>query len=324
MSTLIIPCLGRKIVNGLPQYLNFHPNGKLLIEYSIDGINKFQYDKILIVLLQEDDEKYDAISIIREKMKELPLDFLLIDKMTSGPAETVYFAIKNKDLDGQIVVKDVDNYLKIEDTYEGNFVAGLDLNTWNQDLYNLRDNSFLIVNEQKNILDIIEKKIKSDVICLGLYGFRYAKDFVKAYDRLNDYSYPISKLYISHVISYLIGYSNCVFHYVNSLIYESWGNEREWLDMQKKYTLYFINIDKLICKENLLHEYNINKLKKLQDKGASFVGYTVKNKEHKEDVLKIIEASGLKFIKIVYECPYSERQEIIVSPLELDRLVIEL
>ena len=36
MSTLIVPCVGRKIMNGIPQYLNRHPNGKLLIERSIE------------------------------------------------------------------------------------------------------------------------------------------------------------------------------------------------------------------------------------------------------------------------------------------------
>ena len=38
MSTLIVPCVGRKIMNGIPQYLNRHPNGKLLIERSIEGV----------------------------------------------------------------------------------------------------------------------------------------------------------------------------------------------------------------------------------------------------------------------------------------------
>ena len=38
MSTLIVPCMGRKLANGIPQYLNRHPNGKLLIERSIEGV----------------------------------------------------------------------------------------------------------------------------------------------------------------------------------------------------------------------------------------------------------------------------------------------
>ena len=58
------------------------------------------------------------------------------------------------------MVKDVDNYLKIKNVPHGNFVAGLDLNTWERDVHNLRNKSFLILNEQGNLLDIIEKKVR--------------------------------------------------------------------------------------------------------------------------------------------------------------------
>ena len=44
MSTLIVPCVGRKIMNGIPQYLNRHPNGKLLIERSIEGVFSEGFD----------------------------------------------------------------------------------------------------------------------------------------------------------------------------------------------------------------------------------------------------------------------------------------
>ena len=64
MSTLIVPCMGRKLANGIPQYLNRHPNGKLLIERSIEGVYTDQYEKVLIVLLAEDEEKFHSKSII--------------------------------------------------------------------------------------------------------------------------------------------------------------------------------------------------------------------------------------------------------------------
>ena len=215
MSTLIVPCLGRRIVNELPQYLHRHPQGKLLIEHSIEGIFSKEYEKILIVLLKEDIEKYHADTLIKEELKKYPVEIIILKNMTSGPAETVYMAIQKANITGPVVVKDVDNYLKIADVPQGNFVAGLDLNTWERDIHNLRNKSFLILNEQGNLLDIIEKKVRSDVICLGLYGFNKAEDFVKAFRRLNDVSYPISRLYISHVISYLIGYKGRVFHYIS-------------------------------------------------------------------------------------------------------------
>ena len=324
MSTLIVPCLGRRIVNELPQYLHRHPQGKLLIERSIEGIFSEEYEKILILLLKEDIEKYHADTLIREELKKYPIEIIILENMTSGPAETVYMALQKANITGSVIVKDVDNYLKIASVPQGNFVAGLDLNTWERDIHNLRNKSFLILNEQGNLLDIIEKKVRSDVICLGLYGFNKAEDFVKAYEKLNDASYPISKLYISHVISYLIGYSGRVFHYIAVSEYENWGDERLWKDMQRDYTLYFIDLDNILGKNGILSEQHRKKLSVLQKRGASFIGYTVKDEEYKISALNVLQSAGLQFIKIIYGCPYSEVKEIIASDDELERKVIEL
>lgn len=324
MSTLIVPCMGRKQSGGIPQYLNRHPNGKLLIEHSIDGIFSKNYDRILIVIPEEDVKKYCADTVIKKELQKYGVEILTLKNMTSGPAETVYTAIQKANITGSVVIKDADNYIKINNAPTGNFVAGLNLNTWERDIHNLRDKSFLILNEQGNLLDIIEKKVCSDVICLGLYGFNKAEDFVEAYKRLNDVSYPISKLYVSHIISYLIGYSGRVFRYIAASEYESWGDERLWKDMQKDYTLFFIDLDNILARDGTLSQQNKSNLSVLQKRGAAFIGYTVENEEYKISVLKLLRNEGLKFIKIIYGCPHSENKEIIASQEALERKITEL
>lgn len=324
MSTLIVPCLGRKIINDLPQYLHRHPRGKLLIERSIEGVFTKEYDRVLIALLKDDVKRYHADDIIYEQVKRFPIEIITLEKMTSGPAETVYRTIQKACVTGSVAVKDADNFLSTECVPEGNFVAGLDLNTWERDIHNLRNKSFLILNEQKNLLDIIEKKVRSDIICLGLYGFKKAEDFVKAYEKLNDISYPMPKIYVSHVISYLIGYSGHVFHYIPSIEYENWGDERLWKDLQRDYALYFIDLDNILGRNGELCEKSKDKLTELQKRGASFVGYTVEDEDYKISALRVLQDAGLEFIKVVYGCPYSEKKEIIASDMELERNVIEL
>lgn len=324
MSTLIVPCLGAISINGIPQYLHRHPKGRLLIERSIEGIFSELYDKVLVILLDSDVNKYRADRIIKAELKKYPVEIVTLESMTSGPAETVYAAIRKADIKGPVVIKDADNYLKIDCVHQGNFVAGLDLNKWESDIHNLRNKSFLILNEQGNLLDIIEKKVRSDVICLGLYGFNKAEDFVEAYKKLNDNSYPISKLYISHVISYLIGYSRRVFHYASALEYENWGDERLWKDMQKNYALYFIDLDNILGSNGMLSEQTKTRLAMLQKRGAAFIGYTVEDEEYKISALTVLQNSGLQFIKIIYHCPYSEKKEIIASDDELQKKVIDL
>lgn len=324
MSTLIVPCLGRKFINGIPQYLYRHPNGKLLIERSIEGVFSGIFDKVLIVLLENDVYEYQADNIIKAELKKYPIEIVTLNQMTSGPAETIYNVLCKLNVVGPIVIKDVDNYIEVKFIPQGNFVAGLDLNLWERDIHKLKDKSFLILNEQGNLLDIIEKQVRSDVICLGLYGFNKAEDFIKAFKKLNDINYPITKLYVSHIISYLIGYLGRVFHYVSVSEYENWGDERLWKDLQRDYTLYFIDLDNIFSENGSLSDEVKDKLIILQKRGASFIGYTVEDTEYKTHALKTLQNVGLKFIKIIYGCPYSEKKEIIASEEELKRKVIEL
>lgn len=325
MSTLILPCVGRKFIDGMPQYIVRHPNGKLLLERSMEGIFAEAYEKILVVLLKEDVEKYNVKTLIETEIEDkYPIEIVELEGMTSGPAETVYQALKLKEIQGQVVVKDSDNFICIPEQMTANFVAGLDLNDWEKDIHNLRDKSFLILNEQKNVLDVIEKQIKSDVICLGLYGFKKAENFIRAYEKLNDESYPINRLYISHIISYLIGYSGKVFRYTSATEYENWGDGRLWKDMQRDYTLYFIDLDNILGQSGVLTQKHKEKLSILQSRGASFIGYTTYDEGHETVTLQVLEEAGLKFLKVVYGCPFSEVKEIIDTDEVLERKVIAL
>lgn len=319
MRTLIIPCLGRKMIHGIPQYLLRHPSGNLLVERCFEGIFPESYDRILVAVLQSDIEKYNADTIIKASVnEELPLEVISLPVMTSGPAETVYNVLNMKKITGAVVVKDSDNYLKLDKRVDGNFVAGLDLNEWDRDIHNLRNKSFLIINEQKNILDIAEKQIRSDVISLGMYGFSKAEHFVKAYERLSDGTYPISRLYVSHIISYLIGYSGKVFRYTAASAYENWGDERLWQDMQRDYTLYFVDLDHVFTETGELLNGASEKLHALQSRGASFVGYTTRKKS-KAAECQMLNDVGLQFIDVVYDCPYSEEKQIICSMTDLQQ-----
>lgn len=319
MSTLIVPCLGRRLVNGIPQYVGRHPNGKLLVERCIEGISSSLYSRLLIAILREDEERYQAGSIILSELKGYPAEAIYFDKMTSGPAETVYEVLTKADVTGPVIIKDSDNYLKMAEQPRGNFIAGLDLNTWNRDIHNLRNKSFLIVNEQKNILDIIEKQVRSDVICLGLYGFQRSKDFITAYEHLNNPSYPITRLYVSHVISYLIGYSGQVFHYVPCTEYENWGDERLWQEMQEDYSLYFLNLDHLFDgSESVSKEEICRNIRLLQDRGASFIGYSVKDRDQDIEAVEVFRSKDINLASIVRNCPWSENVLVIHSGMELD------
>lgn len=232
----MVLCAGGKKLGGIPVCLNRHPDGLLLAEKSIQGIFSENYDKILYVFTKDDDEDFGLSDIILSELgKKYPVEALVLPKKTDGPASTVYQTIKQSGLEGCFAVRDCLNGIKLKEDGDGNYVAGLDLSKYDGEVLFPRSKSFIIINEQYQVLDIIEKKFRSDVISVGLYGFGDVKDYCMAYEHLSDGTYPVEKLYVSHVISYLIGYDRAIFHCLDVLEHDDWGSEDTWNILKKKY-----------------------------------------------------------------------------------------
>lgn len=258
MTTLIIPCAGGATLDGKPTCLARHPDGSYLFEKCISGINLTKIKKIIVTVLEIDNSKYDIKSKIYDVFSSYSNDveICLLPSKTSGPAETIYLTIKNMQITGQVFIKDVDNFLSIRDVHHENFAAGLDV--FDYDIRNLKTKSFITINEQNNVLDIIEKQIKSNIICAGFYGLKSAEDFLMAYEALNDSNYGIKKLYVSHIITYLIGYNNEIFQYVKVDAFESYDTEEDWNDVKrhsmifqmKKYKLALFDMDGTLFNTN--------------------------------------------------------------------------
>lgn len=274
MKNLIVPCCGRNFLNGMPKFLNIHPDGQLLALKSISQLELANFDNLYYVILQEDIEHFDALSKLNLELKdcEINVQIVVLKNRTDGPAETIYRAIKEENISGQIVIKDLDNMFSFTESCEGNFIIGLNLIEYNKDIYNLRKKSFLVINEQNIVLDIVEKRLCSDVISAGLYGFDNADDFVFAYERLMDENYGIQNCYVSHVISYLIGYGQKKFIYVDAIGYESWGSEKEWDEIivsygkDNKNGMIIVDLDGTLIDTNAVNYYAYKKA--LNEDGA--------------------------------------------------------
>jgi len=320
MKTLIIPCLGRSMIDGIPKYLARHPLGMLSIRYAIDGIDFRGVDRIVISILSKDDEQYHARAVIRQEFSDIyNIEFVLFDEITNGPAETVYRTIEKANITGSILIKDVDSKLEILEVVDGNFLVGLDLSKFENQVHFLRNKSFIVLNEQFQVLDIVEKSFRSDIISVGLYGFCDVQDFVFSYEKLkNDFSVNIV-LYVSHVISYLIGFCGHVFKQYETSFYEEWGNDKNWQYLQKSYGTYFINIDNL----SLDNEKIFLSLSKLIKRGAKIIFFTTNNKEDMKNVIDCLEELNFSYEDILFNCNFSDVKRVISAEEDVLRLVAD-
>ncbi len=321
MCTLIIPCAGKssRFPNMKPKWMLTHPDGKLMIEKSLEGISLDKFNRIIITIVKPHCEKYEAKLILEQIFKDnKKIEICVLDDFTDSAGETIYLTLKNMDIHGTFVVKDSDNKVVFEmpDKIK-NAIVGFDLSK-HPDIANIPAKSFLIVNEQNIIQDIIEKQVVSKCICLGVYMFENVTEFIRAYEELSQKNVQ-GEMFVSHIISYMLTYRNTIFTAIMADSYEDWGTLSEWRKVQCQYRTYFVDVDGVILKNsgkygtinwknnNKLLEDNVNSLVELQKNGAQIVITTSRTEEYREDLIKILNKNGLFPYAILMGLNHSSR-----------------
>lgn len=315
MNNLIIPCAGGKTIGNLPLYLNRHPLGRIVLRRALDGLVLTCFDRIIVSILEKDDKMYNASEIIKKELYDIDnVEICFLQEETAGAADTVYLTICKMNLLGHLAIKDVTNRIVVPELGSENFIVGLNISNFKRDVHDLRNKSYISVNDQSQVLDIIEKQIKSEYIGVGLYGLQI-NDFIMAYWHLKDDCYSINRLYISHVVAYLIGYSEKIFHYIEAGDFESWSDEKSWGEVQSKYALLFIDLDAIIAESAFEKEKFWSMLKEMAADGAMIIGVTAKTEDELCQNLGAHKDSS-KFI-FIYECNCTMNKSYIASYEEL-------
>lgn len=321
MNTLIIPCAGKssRFPNMKPKYMLTHPDGKLMVEKAIEDINLEIFDRIIITIVKEHDDKYDVKLILSQVFENnKKVEICLLDNFTSSASETIYLTLKQMNVHGSFVIKDSDNRVRVHfDDNIKNMIVGYDIQE-HKDVTNIPAKSFLIVSEQNIIQDIIEKKVVSNIICLGVYCFKNVDDFIQAYIDMSSQNIS-GEMYISHLISYLLSSNKYIFEAVMAESYSDWGTIKEWKQEQNKFRTYFIDVDGVILKNSGKYgkinwgnnksyiENNVRTIKSLQKNGAQIVITTSRQEYYREALEKLLFDVGIKPYAILMGMNHSSR-----------------
>ena len=222
-----------------------------------------------------------------------------------------------KKIKGAFVSKDCDNYVEVDKFPSDEFVVGLDITKTEQEINRLQAKSFCIVNDQNIFIDIVEKRICSEKICLGVYGFDSPEKFIAAYRSLTkDAKGDHTGIYLSHIISRLIGTGKSVYSYVETEAYEDWGTLDDWKKEQARYATYFLDIDGIILKNKGRYgkehwgnslpvlEENLKVVKRLHDNGAQIVS-TSRDESSLVQFKKVLKKHGIKAHGFVPNCNHA-------------------
>ena len=161
MNTLIVPCAGRssRYPKMKPKWMLTHPEGMTMLQKNLSAVNLNLFNRIIITILKDHDKNYNALGFLKEVFPENKFEVLILDDLTSGPAETVYDTLKKKEVSGSFVVRDSDSYAQFSlDHLGSNFLVGINVNKI-LSTDRLSDKSFVILDGQNLVTGIVEKKI---------------------------------------------------------------------------------------------------------------------------------------------------------------------
>lgn len=317
--SLIIPSAGLSSrFPNKPKWLLTQPNGNIMIYDCIQGLNLKNIKTIYIAVLKEHIDKYceGSTNHITKSFKKYNIQILVLDQRTKSQCETVSKIINHFNIQGNIFIKDVDNYFEYEPKNE-NSVCFINLSKYKQ-ITNIAAKSFIEFDSINIIKNISEKKVISDKICVGGYSFKNAQDYLSLFYNLNNGNYELKELYTSHIIWKMI-LNNEKFLAKEVTNYKDWGTYEEWLKYKKNFMTLFIDIDGTLFKntgefnkiswgenEPLIH--NIEKLKKLRkEKNATIILTTSRKSKYREKTILQMQKHNVPYDNIIFDLPHCPR-----------------
>lgn len=236
---VIIPAAGAssRFPNMRPKYLLAAYDGRLMIEHAIgQHLGKHH---ITVGVLAEHDREYHVHETFGDVFGT-SVDLVVLDRPTAGPADTVRQVMLAGDIDPRsgLLVKDCDSFYQCDPTTTGNAIH-VDTLRANPDLRMAANKSYVRLNDQMVVTDIIEKTIISEWFCVGGYQFARASEFADSCEAMLERSRR--ELYVSDVISYMLGNGT---EFIASQV-RDWcdvGTAEDWYRFNDRPTL-FIDID---------------------------------------------------------------------------------
>lgn len=304
-----------------PKWMLTHPStGNLMCVESIQGINLDFFDNVYFVCLKDHEESYKASSAIAKSLKNTEggdlilkkVKITILDEPTNSQSETVYQAIQKMKIQGFIYIKDSDGYFKYNLDDSDNQVTYFDLN--NIDEINARSKSYIELDSNNMVVNMVEKKVISTNFCVGGYGFSSADLFCDYYNKIKDLP---GECYISNVIFEMI-LNGEFFKGNESIDFLDWGTLEAWNNYKSKFYTVFSDLDGTLITNtsHLIPPFigegkplvsNIETLKKIKKRGGFVIITTSRPEEYRKDTIEEMNLHGIPFNILIMGLPHSQR-----------------
>ena len=294
-----------------------HPmTNRLMVTEAISGLNLDFFDNIYFICLQQHEDKYQFMKGFVSELDDAGLreksNIVLLPEQTDSQSETVYTFLSGYDLDGFIFIKDSDGFYRC-DVEERNQVAYFDLN--DMDDINARTKSYVDLDVNDVVTNIVEKKVISSTFSSGGYGFADAKEFCKTFEKLQDMD---GECYISHIIFEMM-LSGSTFYGTKTTDFKDWGTLDAWNKYKSQYKCLFVDIDGTLITNSSHHfppyvgsgepiENNIDFLAELHEQGKTKIVLTTSRPDKfRQLTIMELQTKGIPFDELVMGLPHCQR-----------------
>lgn len=314
---LIVPMAGSstRFPDIRPKWMLTHPNGNYMAIAAIRGLNFEDFTKIYFVYLKAHEEQYKFLKGFKEELEEIGLlsktTLIELSEPTKDQPETVYQAIKKGKITGAIFVKDSDNSFSVN--YKaGNSICYYDLNS--AGLIKPKNKSYIMIDHNNNVSNIIEKQVISAFFCVGGYGFEDANLFCETLDGLK----LKEERYISNVIYQMI-LNGKSFQAISVKEYNDWGTLQDWNNYKRSFATLFIDMDGVIVQHSASHfppyygetgaiEENVEVLKKLRQTGKfQIIITTARHEKFRSVTVEQLKKLGLDYDHLLMGMQHCKR-----------------
>ena len=196
---LIVPAAADTPVSQqeMPRVFRLGPDGIMMCVKAITGLNLTQFSSIYFTILRKHEELYCLSELFQLQFRRLGISHarvVVLDEPTTSQPATVYQTIVQEHISGSVFIKDADSYFSCDDVTPQNSIAIYPLES--MQWVNPQNKSYVSVDDNYYVTNIIEKKIVSHYFSSGGYGFADVQDFIRCYDELKNER----GLYLSHII----------------------------------------------------------------------------------------------------------------------------
>ena len=287
-----------------------------MVTEAISGLNLDFFDHIYFICLQQHEDKYQFMKGFVSELDDAGLreksNIVLLPEQTDSQSETVYTFLSGYDLDGFIFIKDSDGFYRC-DVEERNQVAYFDLN--DMDDINARTKSYVDLDVNDVVTNIVEKKVISSTFSSGGYGFADAKEFCKTFEKLQDMD---GECYISHIIFEMM-LSGSTFYGTKTTDFKDWGTLDAWNKYKSQYKCLFVDIDGTLITNSSHHfppyvgsgepiENNIDFLADLHEQGKTKIVLTTSRPDKfRQLTIMELQTKGIPFDELVMGLPHCQR-----------------